>query len=333
MGGKRNIAQEVRCVNSSWFFSNRSLRANIGCAEEDYKKFLDMAFSISSVDILYPDTLRTIKKDQGSWVVHERFGFKIPYFIERKKDSSSGFCAFYKKKDKFGEEEVRTLVLGEFPGNVYSDIEGFVDKTIDILTKNVLEQRKWFSWPPRTFVQDNAPNYCIGNGLKAGLLVSIAVLSYDILANSKGLNFADMAERTKEWWGHPLFLLIGTTLCCGFLGGGMTGAILENLGISKRADNKRIKDLHEAVKENFKFGFNASSALSAEKQLVLDETKKTRLYSAARDASVTLEKPYFEHVYNAFKTMDKEQFKLLAQTTQEGRNNFEKIVNILSSDI
>src|SRR3989338_4451695 len=94
---------------------------------------------VAAINRMYPTKIDTRLKfrdsRKGSWSFHQRM--PMPHFLEGERDEDV-FCAVYEKDGK-----PRTLFMGALDDLAYA---GF---TADELSNRVLEQRRWFAWPPR----------------------------------------------------------------------------------------------------------------------------------------------------------------------------------------
>jgi len=255
-GLERNIAKLLR--NGASF-----LLGGLGTIDEDVTE---------AVKAVYGRPQETIKTKRGEWQIYTRFGDSIaPFFESERREQRNNFLAVYYRKGK-----ARTLFLGEH------DAEQEIETAAREISDRVLEQRRWFAWPPRKLTQDDGTMYALGK--LGGLYFSSLFIEYGIsfltsykptytrfleYCNSKGIDEGIAIQIIM------LSTLVGLTSLSGMA---KVGTILGRLADNYRQRNlplsykygeeavKQIKEEHKAGKYNL--------ALTAAYESFKRETRK-----------------------------------------------------------
>ena len=305
----RNIAKLVR---------------NSECFLFDYLRVQELSPGvIRSIADLYGTPIKSIGTKKGKWHVHERKGFSVPFFLEEERvEPSDRFCAVYERKGK-----PTTLFLGDLEERT------IVDKTVEELSKKVLEQRRWFAWPLRKLVEENDKNYGISRGFSFAVMVPSVLLVDGVVSIMSGNNYQGMFNYFKSFEFSPL--VSGMIMMGSFAGLLAPSVILGRFGekIGSLADAKRVKNLPQQAL-SFLYGQEAERFVFDENVTSQDELRKTELYERLSGSGVNVSKPCFAEVYYMMQTVNRDNIGTLNEYLKQNKVEsvpLEKVVNVFSS--
>ncbi|MDO8740161.1 MAG: hypothetical protein Q7J54_01150 [Candidatus Woesearchaeota archaeon] len=262
-------------------------------------------YRLDSIPTLYTLPLRKLDTRKGQWEIHEREKFVIPFFLGNENQSAlDGFCAVYFNK----KGKPQTIFLGNLDDIASDESRGIVDSTAIELSKKVLEQRL-FSWPPRGLDEKNGEDWCISNGLLAGLIAGSGILIDGAVAgygNSSGrFEYTSMISKlTKLANENPNTLPILLWSMAGILFSlGSLGLIGMGGKIGKFMDNIRIKNLPKESR-SFSYGHDAVDSILHEQETVKRENEMRTLYNELQNSGYSVPKPLITEIYDAMKAID-----------------------------
>ncbi|MBI2107371.1 hypothetical protein HYT57_05295 [Candidatus Woesearchaeota archaeon] len=275
---------------------------------------------IGAIDGLYGEPEKSLEtRSGGQWLIHERAGFSVPFFLEEdRKMPRHGFCAVYYKKDK-----PITLFLGSLDGRLTFSY------TVKELSENVLEQRRFFAWPPRRLAEGEGERYGQDVGFYSAMGITASVAAAFFVGS--------FSENVNEFNGFlrdvpPITWLF---MCVGF-----AGSIFGGVEVAKRigkklgpvADRFRTRNL-PGVAFSYLYGDEASNAVLEERSTLEEELRKTRLYEKFIEADVPISKPLFLEVYRAMQSVNREKIVSLSDylARHPEKIPLEKVVNVFSS--
>ncbi len=322
MGDKRNIASELRRAHPYFFFKYMLSKK---------ENSLGLNSFLPTFQEVYPEESERIDTRKGAWTIYSRYNFKIPYLIPRQQDSSNGFCAVYEQKD-----DLKTLFSGDLIPTNISLTQESIKKTIDVLTKEVLEQRKFISWPPRTLVEYNDAGFVLGPVGKA-FIAGLGLCFVNELIALNLPEYKTLLERVNDYAGVNVlgtdFTFFATMSLIPLAFG--ASFITKKLKLGQRADKHRLKHLPEVAGE-YKYGDEALDQIVDEAELFKTEQSKIKIYSELEKEGVNISKEFFTGVYNAFSSMDSMQFNHFVTAAKQGEElgvDFNRLINILSANI
>ncbi|MEK6855176.1 MAG: hypothetical protein AABX73_03055 [Nanoarchaeota archaeon] len=304
----RNIAKLVR---------------NSECFLFDYLRVQELSPGvIRSIADLYGTPIKSIGTKKGKWHVHERKGFSVPFFLEEERvEPSDRFCAVYERKGK-----PTTLFLGDLEERT------IVDKTVEELSDKVLEQRRWFAWPPRKLVEENGKSYGTGKGFSFAVMVPSALLVDGVVSIMSGDNYQGVFNYLKSFKSSPL---ASGMIMMGSLAGML--ASIELLGrfgekMGPLADAKRVENLPQQAL-SFLYGQEAERFVFDENVTLQDELRKTELYGRLSSSGVNVSKHCFAEVHYMMQTVNENKVSALNNYLQQNKETIplEKVVNVFSS--
>lgn len=226
---------------------------------------------------LYPHH-RTLDTKKGIWQIHERESFAMPFLMEEDRtEPKDGFCAVYYNK----KGESNSLFRGDL------NDRRTVDTTIDEASKNVIEQRRFFAWPPKGLTPREGRDYFVIKGGLATIGSALSAMPIFYFSGNGGLAIGIQVG--------GIFLFMG--------GSGLIGEIFGKK-IGEAADKRRVKNFpNEAF--SYLYGEDARNAIYTEHRTLQDETRKTRLYQELRKAGYDVSKPFTKQIYDAMQSMEK----------------------------
>jgi len=220
---------------------------------------------VKYVTELYGKPVRTKPTKKGEWRIHERLHYASPSFLESEEEvRSNGFCVIYH------DGEDRTLFRGDLKERVV------VDQTIEVLTQNVIEQKR-FTWPPRGLTAEKGGEY----GQFRGLGLTAVGVSGGLIM---GID-TEPVQRLFEYFNesaNPNFSYI-TVLSAVFMsiGGGMFVGNRLGKRMGRLADERRMRDLPEEA-NGFLYGPHAKHAIRDEGWKLEEERGKEEAYQRFR---------------------------------------------------
>jgi hypothetical protein len=265
--------------------------------------------AMSLAPALYPEEFYDLKTRKGTWRVFTRGHFPVSRFVEDENTGEEpGSCAVYLQ-----EGTPKTLFVGATVDR------SLVERTAEILSSKVLEQRPLVSRPPRSLTSENGLSY----GLRIGFLVVFFVgllvaLDFVLLprfgsAVAKGLSISFSSQVEIEGYqsliraflnkvfGPTIFPLITSVYSLAAL------IILPILIIAimfefsgKRADKRRVRELPEKA-HRFHFGREAWQELFRQETVLEDERAKQALFEKCRALEMKASRREFSELYDEMK--------------------------------
>lgn len=230
---------------------------------------------------LYQEHEEIIPAERGFWRVNYRNNFAVPNFIsDEQTPPTDGFCAVYTRGIP------HTLFVGSSPSNENVNIKSVAKKSIDVLTRKVLEPPRFYSSVPRLLNEDDGQFYALGRTLLLGTIAT----SY--LALQAGPEFPSFVD----------FLKINAVGGAGSIATGMIFQIF-GLSIGSSVDKWRIKDIPTEA-HDYLYGQDAEDEVISEHRKVKEEIRKNRLYFTMLDAHPKLSKEDFAKIYRTMGSID-----------------------------
>lgn len=219
------------------------------------------------VQELYGEPVRTLPTQKGEWRFYERTNYSIPTFLEEERQPPiNGFCAIYRREHK--NDVITTMFMGNL------EDRAVVDSVADELARNVLEQRKWFAWPPYGLTESSGGRYGNLRGMTGLWVLEIGTVYF-----GREEQWFINASNSLFEYGKGLGLLAAVVIP--MIGGIIVGSFVgKRLG--KRADKMRVKNLPEEA-YSFLYGKEAEKAIEDEGRIVSDEAIKERSYRLFRE--------------------------------------------------
>ncbi len=272
---------------------------------------------------------RALDTKKGQWEIYERRF--LPHFLEEEQRSSDGFCAVYKRKGK-----PRTFFIGRLEDVVH------LNSTTDVLSQRVLEQRRWFAWPPRNLTAKTGAIYGL-NMANAFTMLGIGAFLIDMGISFYGkttgsFEYESLLDKFVKYAGpekENLPLMIAGSIV------GVLGLIfINNFGFSyigqklgKIADKIRIKNLPNKALL-FLYGEEAEKVILEDYPIMQEELRKTKLYEKLRGFGVRISKQYFVVLDRAMRTNAKDRvmelLEHLKQSPSELQIPLERLVEVYS---
>jgi hypothetical protein len=289
---ERNIAQFVRQ-------SAKPNPSNVKARER----------AMSLAGVLYPGDSYGLKTRKGIWRVFVRSHFPVSHFVaEEASGERPGSCAVYLR-----EGIPQTLFVGA------TRERSLVERTAEVLSGKILEQRPLFSRPPRSLTSENGLSY----GLRLGVLIVfflglLVALDFVLLPRfgsdvAKGLSISFSSEVHIEGYQSiiraflnkvfgpavfPLITSIYSLAALIILPILAVGIVFELSG--KRADRRRVRDLPEEA-QSFFFGEEAWQELFRQEVEMEDETAKQALFEKCRAHGMKATRKEFSELYEEMK--------------------------------
>ena len=288
----RNIAQLVR----------HSAKPNPSSVEARER-------AASLAPALYPEDTYELETRKGTWKVFVRSHFPASYFLEEENSGEElGSCAVYLQ-----EGIPKTMFLGA------TCERSLIERTAQLLSGKILEQRPLFSRPPRSLTSENGLSY----GLRLGVLIVfllglLVALDFVLLPRfgsdvAKGLSISFSSEVQIEGYqsiiraflnkvfGPAIFPLITSMYSLAaliILPILLVGIVFELSG--KRADRRRVRDLPEEA-QSFYFGKEAWQELFRQEGKMEDEAAKQVLFEKCRAHDMKASRKEFSKLYDEMK--------------------------------
>jgi len=267
------------------------------------------ARAMSLVPTLYPEESYDLKTRKGTWRVFARSQFPASHFLEDENTGDDpGSCAVYLR-----EGAPKTFFLGA------TRDRSLIERTAELLSGKVLEQRPLFSRPPRSLTSENGLSY----GLRIGILIVFFVgllvaLDFVLLprfgsdaAGGLSISFSTQAEIEgyqslirsflNKVFGPAIFPLITSiySLAALIVLPILTIAIVFEFS-GKRADKRRVKDLPETA-HNFYFGKEAWQELFRQEGELENERAKQALFEKCKAREMKSSRREFSQLYDEMK--------------------------------
>lgn len=264
---------------------------------------------MSLAPTLYPEDSYELKTSKGTWRVFVRSHFPASHFLEEENSGEEpGSCAVYLR-----EGIPNALFLGA------TRERSLIERTAELLSGKILEQRPLFSRPPRSLTSENGLSY----GLRLGVLIVfllglLVALDFVLLPRfgsdvAKGLSISFSSEVQIEGYqsiiraflnkvfGPAIFPLITSIYSLAaliILPILVVGIVFELSG--KRADRRRVRDLPEKA-QSFYFGKEAWQELFRQEGEMEDEVAKQVLFEKCRAHDMKASRKEFSELYDEMK--------------------------------
>jgi hypothetical protein len=265
--------------------------------------------AMSLAPTMYPEESYDLKTRKGTWRVFTRTRFPASHFLEDENTGDDpGSCAVYLR-----EGTPKTLFLGPTRNRT------LIERTAELLSGKVIEQRPLVSRPPRSLTSENGLSY----GLRLGVLIVfflglLVALDFFLLPRfgsdvAKGLNIGFSSHVEIEGYqsliraflhkafGPAIFPLItsiyslAALIIVPIL---LIAVVFEFSG--KRADKRRVKDLPEEA-HTFYFGREAWEELFRQEAELEDERARQVLFEKCRAHEMKVSRREFSDLYDEMK--------------------------------
>ncbi|MBS3110392.1 hypothetical protein J4227_07735 [Candidatus Woesearchaeota archaeon] len=264
----RNIAKQVRF-------------ARLGNADGLDKK----------VEALYPHGKIVVTTKKGQWGINVRDSNPVEYFVEPDKNvvSEKGISALYIDKD------------GELQGIFIADNDNVdvAKATSGHLSEKILEQRKYFAWPPRSIGEGVS-----GNTIGMGLAVpTVGGLAYSLFGTEYVQSLSEVAQA---------FYLIGGVMTTGVALS--MGPLILSDPLGRIADRARLKGLPEEARSGtYKYGDDALSSVNLHYGILQNENERFRLEKFFKEAGYTPPRDFTVEFLDAMRSLETGNGKPFAQ--------------------
>lgn len=235
------------------------------------------------VNQLYPES-STFRTRKGEWVVKKRHNHSISVLGEKKHLPDSFVSLYY----SFKEGKLQTL----FRGNLDAWTEPILESTCTTLSKTVLEQSRYFSFPPRGLrmagssnLEGNPMNFFTAFGTYAAAACMTGLVLSDITAlyatftgqfehASMTVLFADYLKTMNNANMPGALAGVMVLVASPIVAGALVDIYFGNR-IRQAADSYRVRDIPQAAL-GFSYGSLAESLVLEENRQVEDLLNKKK---------------------------------------------------------
>jgi len=147
-----------------------------------------------ALGILYSGKISGLETPQGYWSFHTQRN-PTPFFLDGEQETT--FHATYQPHTNNGLGEVKTVFCGDYKEG---DERNILPDIAEQLSRNVIEQREWFAFPPKHLTPGRGLPYGLSRAAVVGL-GGFALLATDVLLPGAGY-LHDLATHLEQPTGN-----------------------------------------------------------------------------------------------------------------------------------